>query len=113
MTDTDMLPESWRGVLGEELQKPYFKELTEFVEEERAKGPVYPPREEVFAALDATPYDQVKVLDPRPGPVPRRGPGPRPVLLGPARGEDPALAAQHLQGDEGGARPRRSRTTAI
>lgn len=42
MTDTDMLPESWRGVLGEELQKPYFKELTEFVEEERAKGPVYP-----------------------------------------------------------------------
>lgn len=62
MTDTDLLPESWRGVLGEELQKPYFKELTEFVEEERAKGPVYPPREQVFAALEATPYDKVKVL---------------------------------------------------
>jgi uracil-DNA glycosylase len=62
VTDTDMLPESWRGVLGDELQKPYFKQLTEFVEEERAKGPVYPPREEVFAALDATPYDKVKVL---------------------------------------------------
>ncbi len=62
MTDISMLPESWRGVLGDELQQPYFKELTEFVEEERAKGPVYPPREEVFAALEATPYDQVKVL---------------------------------------------------
>ncbi|MEV7147854.1 uracil-DNA glycosylase [Streptomyces sp. NPDC093084] len=62
MTDIAMLPESWRGVLGDELQQPYFKELTEFVEEERANGPVYPPREEVFAALDATPYDQVKVL---------------------------------------------------
>ncbi|MFD4601201.1 uracil-DNA glycosylase [Streptomyces sp. NPDC058464] len=62
MTDTAMLPESWRGVLGDELQQPYFKELTEFVEEERAKGPVYPPREEVFAALEATPYDQVKVF---------------------------------------------------
>ncbi|MEU8846442.1 uracil-DNA glycosylase [Streptomyces sp. NPDC048564] len=62
MTDIAMLPESWRGVLGDELQQPYFKELTEFVEEERAKGPVYPPREEVFAALDATPYDKVKVL---------------------------------------------------
>lgn len=61
MTDIAMLPESWRGVLGDELQQPYFKELTEFVEEERAKGPVYPPREEVFAALDATPYDKVKV----------------------------------------------------
>ncbi len=44
MTDTSMLPESWRGVLGEELQKPYFEQLTEFVEEERAKGPVFPRR---------------------------------------------------------------------
>ncbi|MBW1603291.1 uracil-DNA glycosylase [Streptomyces sp. JJ66] len=57
-----MLPASWQGVLGDELDKPYFKELTEFVEEERARGPVYPPREEVFAALDATPYEDVKVL---------------------------------------------------
>ncbi|GAA2460932.1 uracil-DNA glycosylase [Streptomyces macrosporus] len=57
-----MLPESWQGVLGDELKKPYFKELVEFVEAERARGPVYPPREEVFAALDATPYEQVKVV---------------------------------------------------
>lgn len=62
MTDIAMLPESWREVLGGELQQPYFKELMEFVEEERANGPVYPPREEVFAALDATPFDRVKVL---------------------------------------------------
>ncbi|MFR9725119.1 uracil-DNA glycosylase [Streptomyces sp. MS19] len=57
-----MLPESWQDVLGDELGKPYFKELTEFVEEERARGPVYPPRDEVFAALAATPFDRVKVL---------------------------------------------------
>ncbi|MEV6317744.1 uracil-DNA glycosylase [Streptomyces sp. NPDC051776] len=57
-----MLPESWRGVLGEELEKPYFRELIEFVEKERANGPVYPPRAEVFAALEATPFDRVKVL---------------------------------------------------
>ncbi|RDG34706.1 uracil-DNA glycosylase [Streptomyces corynorhini] len=62
MTDTDLLPESWRGVLGEELAKPYVKELTGFVAEEREKGAVYPPREEVFAALEATPYERVKVL---------------------------------------------------
>jgi uracil-DNA glycosylase len=59
---TTPLPESWREALGDELGKPYFKELTEFVEEERAAGPVYPPREEVFAALEATPLDRVKVL---------------------------------------------------
>lgn len=57
-----MLPDSWQKVLGEELEKPYFKELTEFVEAERARGPVYPPRDEVFAALEATGYDAVKVL---------------------------------------------------
>lgn len=58
----DTLPDSWRAVLGEELEKPYFKELTEFVEKERGCGPVYPPRAEVFAALEATPYNRVKVL---------------------------------------------------
>ncbi|WP_329458922.1 uracil-DNA glycosylase [Streptomyces sp. NBC_01497] len=62
MTETDVLPESWRGVLGEELREPYFAELLEFVAKERANGPVYPPREDVFAALEATPYEDVKVL---------------------------------------------------
>lgn len=56
------LPESWLPVLGDEVSKPYFKELTEFVEQEREEHQVYPPRDEVFAALEATPFDQVKVL---------------------------------------------------
>lgn len=67
-----MLPESWQDALGEELDKPYFKQLTEFVEAERSAYQVYPPRDEVFAALAATPFDQVKVLilgqDPYHGP---------------------------------------------
>jgi uracil-DNA glycosylase len=57
-----MLPDSWQSVLGEELDKPYFKQLTEFVETERKEQRIFPPREEVFAALEATPFDQVKVL---------------------------------------------------
>ncbi len=57
-----LLPESWQAVLGDELDKPYFQQLTEFVEEERARHQVFPPREQVFAALEATPYDKVKVL---------------------------------------------------
>ncbi|MFR9676478.1 uracil-DNA glycosylase [Streptomyces sp. TR06-5] len=56
------LPGDWQDVLGDELTKPYFDELTEFVEKERAAGPVYPPREEVFAALEATGFEKVKVL---------------------------------------------------
>lgn len=59
---TQMLPESWLPAVGGELDQPYFKELTEFIEKERANGPVYPPRDQVFAALEATPFDKVKVL---------------------------------------------------
>ncbi|MFT3776613.1 MAG: uracil-DNA glycosylase [Minicystis sp.] len=56
------IPESWRDVLADEVEKPYFKELSRFVAEERKSGDVFPPRDEVFAALDLTPYDDVKVV---------------------------------------------------
>lgn len=59
---TGMLPQTWQDVLGEEVEKPYFHRLTAFVEEERARGPVYPPRADVFAALEATPFDRTRVL---------------------------------------------------
>jgi uracil-DNA glycosylase len=56
------LPPSWQAVLGDELKKPYFKELQTFVDGERAKHQVFPPEEDVFSAFKATPFDQVKVL---------------------------------------------------
>jgi uracil-DNA glycosylase len=58
----NMLPGSWQDVLGEELDKPYFRQLTAFVEAERTEHSVYPPQHEVFAALEATAFDEVKVL---------------------------------------------------
>nr|WP_202451767.1 uracil-DNA glycosylase [Streptomyces sp. SID4948] len=57
-----MLPDSWETALGGELDKPYFKQLTDFVEQERGEHRIFPPRDEVFAALAATPFDRVKVL---------------------------------------------------
>ncbi|WP_107498914.1 uracil-DNA glycosylase [Actinacidiphila yeochonensis] len=57
-----MLPDSWQAVVGGELDKPYFQQLTEFVEAERGTHQVFPPRDEVFAALEATPFEEVKVL---------------------------------------------------
>ena len=66
------LPESWRDALDDELKKPYFHELREFVDEERQKHSVYPPDNDVFNAFQHTPLDQVKVVllgqDPYPGP---------------------------------------------
>jgi uracil-DNA glycosylase len=52
----------WNPVLRAQLDQPYWAELQQFVAEERARGPVYPAHDEVFAALHLTPYDAVKVL---------------------------------------------------
>ena len=57
-----MLPDSWETALGEELDKPYFQQLTEFVEAERRDHRIFPPRDQVFAALEATAFEDVKVL---------------------------------------------------
>ncbi|GCD97532.1 uracil-DNA glycosylase [Embleya hyalina] len=56
------LPESWRPVLAEELAKPYYAELTAYVDAERKEHQIFPPEDEVFAALEATPYQDVRVL---------------------------------------------------
>ncbi len=56
------LPPSWQAVLADEFTKPYFKDLQEFVADERKKHTVYPPEEDVFNAFKYTPYDKAKVL---------------------------------------------------
>ena len=57
-----MIRTDWNPVLRGEFAEPYWDELQRFVHAERAKGPVYPPADEVFAALHLTPYAAVKVL---------------------------------------------------
>ncbi|MYW00297.1 uracil-DNA glycosylase [Streptomyces sp. SID3343] len=56
------LPESWQPVLADELAKPYYAELTAYVDAERKEHQIFPPEEEVFAALEATPYEDVRVF---------------------------------------------------
>ncbi|MEZ5409970.1 MAG: uracil-DNA glycosylase [Acidimicrobiales bacterium] len=67
-----MAKTDWNPVLREELAKPYWAELQAFVDAERSRHQVYPPPDEVFAALHLTPYAEVKVLilgqDPYHGP---------------------------------------------
>ncbi|WP_202865428.1 uracil-DNA glycosylase [Ornithinimicrobium sufpigmenti] len=52
----------WPAVLGEELEKPYFRELMRFIDLERLRGAVYPPPGDMFAAFHLTPYEKVKVV---------------------------------------------------
>ena len=56
------LPGPWQALVGDELQKPYFRALQAFVAGERAAHQVFPPEDEVFTAFELCPPDQVKVL---------------------------------------------------
>lgn len=56
------LPESWQAVVGDELRKPYFRTLESFLAGERAAHQIFPPEDEVFTALELTPFDAVKVV---------------------------------------------------
>mgnify|MGYP003334551424 FL=1 len=62
----------WNPVLRAEFEQPYWTELQTFVRDERQRGPVYPPHDEVFAALHLTSLASTRVVilgqDPYHGP---------------------------------------------
>lgn len=56
------IDESWRPYLQEEFEKPYFKELITFVNQEYAQYECYPPEEQLFAAFDFCAFEDLKVV---------------------------------------------------
>lgn len=52
----------WLEVLRPEFNKPYFKDLKLFLQEEKRQYRVYPPGNRIFAAFDYTPFSKVKVV---------------------------------------------------
>lgn len=56
------IAESWRPVLADEFEKPYFQRLIAFVKGEYATATVYPAGAHIFHAFEATPFGQVKVV---------------------------------------------------
>ncbi|HLT05407.1 MAG TPA: uracil-DNA glycosylase [Pseudomonas sp.] len=67
------LEPSWKARIGDWLLRPEMRELSAFLRQRKAAGvQVYPPGPRLFAAFDATPFDQVKVVilgqDPYHGP---------------------------------------------
>lgn len=62
----------WNPLLRDQFELTYWRELQNFVANERRDHPVYPPADEVFAALRLTPHADVRVMilgqDPYHGP---------------------------------------------
>lgn len=66
------IEESWKELLKDEFEKPYFAELIAFVKEEYQKYRIYPPGKLIFNAFNHCPVDKTKVVilgqDPYHGP---------------------------------------------
>lgn len=71
------IEQSWNSKLTDEFNKPYFKELTDFVREEYSKKTIYPPGGLIFNAFNICPFDNVKAViigqDPYHGPQQAHG----------------------------------------
>lgn len=53
---------TWQRALQQQWDAPYFAQLADFVRNAYASSAIYPPAGRIFAAFDACPYDQVKVV---------------------------------------------------
>lgn len=54
---------SWKAVLADEFEKPYFKELRQFLQLEKANGKtIYPAGSLIFNAFNSTPFNKVRVV---------------------------------------------------
>ena len=53
---------TWNEILAEEMQKDYYQELQAFVQKRRAEVRVFPEENNVFNALELTPFESVKVV---------------------------------------------------
>lgn len=56
------ITKSWANLLKDEFEKPYFKQLQNFLAEEYSKYDIYPEMSNIFNALNAVKYEDVKVV---------------------------------------------------
>jgi uracil-DNA glycosylase len=57
-----MATTDWNPILRGEFDKPYWRDLQQYVTTERQRHTVYPAHSDVFAALHLTPYAETRVL---------------------------------------------------
>lgn len=57
-----MIGNRWDDLLAEEWEKPYYRELREFLKGEYESWTVYPPAADIYNALRLTDYDNVRVV---------------------------------------------------
>jgi len=54
--------ENWKNILFQEFNKPYFINLSSFIEKEYRENICYPEQEDIFAAFNHCSFDNIKVV---------------------------------------------------
>ena len=57
-----IISEKWKKILHSEFSKGYFKSLNNFLIEEYKNYTVYPKKEHIFAAINKTEFEKVKIV---------------------------------------------------
>jgi uracil-DNA glycosylase len=56
------LPPDWKSLLSSETEKPYFRQLLDFLQQEYRQAVVYPPAGQIFNAFTLCPLARLKVV---------------------------------------------------
>ncbi|MET0758885.1 MAG: uracil-DNA glycosylase [Flavobacterium sp.] len=56
------LNNSWQTILSDEIQKPYFHDLMNFIDKEYTEHTCFPPKELIFAAFEYCSFKDLKVV---------------------------------------------------
>lgn len=56
------IAQDWKEILQPEFDKPYFKELTDFVRQEYTTRRIFPRAGNIFRAFDKCPFERLKVV---------------------------------------------------
>lgn len=60
---TVKLDPSWLSHIGSEFDKPYMQSLKQFLQDEKTKGKIiYPKGDDIFNAMNTTPFEKVRVV---------------------------------------------------
>ena len=57
-----MFSNSWDKILKDEMNKEYFLNIINFINQERTKKTIYPTNEDLFSAFRLTEFDKIKVV---------------------------------------------------
>jgi len=61
-TLSSSLEKNWLDIIGGEFDKPYMLELEKFLQREKNRGRTYPKDQDIFNALNLTPFKKIKVV---------------------------------------------------